>query len=79
MKDEALMATELGKSYYSAAEARQALEGQKISYSAPNCSAESAEKIHWELSGSSLICGQDQCGGISNGQDTSGKGPGDFP
>ena len=34
MKDEALMATELGKSYYSAAEARQALEGQKISYSA---------------------------------------------
>ena len=34
MQDEALMATELGKSYYSAAEARQALEGQSISYSA---------------------------------------------
>ncbi len=34
MKDEAIMATELGRSYYSAAEARTALEGQEASYSA---------------------------------------------
>lgn len=34
MRDEALMATDLGKSYYSAAEARKALEGQEASYDA---------------------------------------------
>lgn len=34
MKDEAIMATDLGKSYYSAAEARKAMEGQKASYDA---------------------------------------------
>lgn len=34
MQDEALMATELGRSYYSAAEAKEALEGQTKSYEA---------------------------------------------
>ena len=42
MKDEAIMATELGRSYYSAAEARTALEGQEASYSAQNCRPEPA-------------------------------------
>ena len=67
-----LMATELGKSITVPQKQDKRWRDRSI-LQRPNCSAESAEKIHWELSGSSLVCGQDQCGGISNGQDTSGK------